>query len=119
MASYENPAAGVTAQSRYSNRQHLLIGTLICLSTLLLFLVFRSRMPAMVPLQLQAGGVGGNHVPRDALVFGFPIILSLVNLYRGLFLLKANGVRANSFYLIPVVAYLLAITTIVFALVLP
>jgi len=119
MAAYENSAQDVSAQSRYSNRQHLLISTLICLSTLLLFLAFRSRMPAMVPLQLQAGGVGGNHVPKDALVFGFPIILSIVNLYRGFFLLKAKGVRANSFYLIPVVAFLLAITTIVFALVLP
>lgn len=119
MTSYEHSAVEMTGQARYSNRQHLLIGTLICLSTMLLFLVFRSRMPAMVPLQLQAGGVGGNHVPRDALVFGFPIIMSLVNLYRGFFLLKANGVRANSFYLIPVAAVLLAITTIVFALVLP
>jgi len=117
MVSYAQ--SGVTGLSSSGKRQHLLIGTLICLATLLLFLSFRSRMPDLVPLQLQAGGVGGNHVPRDALVFGFPIIMALVNLYRGFFLLKANVVRAISFYLIPVAAFLLAITTIVFALVLP
>jgi len=118
MKSYDYAVTAPVGLSKDGKRRHLLISTLICLGTVLLFLVFRASMPAMVPLQLQAGGVGGNHIPRNALVFGFPVVLALVNLYRGFFLTKAKGVKANSFYLIPAAAVLLAITTIVFALVL-
>jgi len=119
MTSYENSAVGANELSIASKRQYLLYSTLACLATMLLFLVFRGSMPAMVPLQLQTGGVGGNHIPRDALVFGFPILMSLLNLGRGYVLLKANDVRVSSFYLIPVAAFLLAITLTIFALVLP
>ncbi|GHU57603.1 hypothetical protein AGMMS49975_23440 [Clostridia bacterium] len=99
-----------------NGKRHLIIGTAICAATMLLFLAFSSRLPENVPIQITIDGSAENTLPKPLFVFGMPVAFAVVNLIRGLSLSRKENATAYSFYIVPGIAILLSILTLVTAL---
>jgi hypothetical protein len=99
-----------------NGKMHLIIGTAVCAATMLMFLAFSSRLPDNVPIQITIDGFAGNTLPKPLFVFGMPVAFVAINLIRGLSLVKKENVATYSFYIIPGIAVLLSILTLVTAL---
>jgi uncharacterized membrane protein len=95
---------------------HLIIGTLICAATMLLFLAFSGRLPENVPLQITVDGSAGNSLPKSLVIFGLPVIFVVVNLIRCIPLSRKQNSSVFGFYIIPGIAVLLSIAIIWFNL---
>jgi len=105
----------VDAPQRASNlRTHLMIGTAICLATMLLFVAFRDALPAMVPLQFRLDGSTANHVPRDVFVFGVPVAFAAANLFFGSRFLNDAHAKPFWLYIAPAIVVAIAVFTIWF-----
>jgi len=99
-----------------NEKKHLIIGTVICAATMLLFLAFSSKLPDIVPIQIATDGSVGNTLPKPVLVFGMPIVFAVVNLVRGSTLARKEKTSAYRFYIVPGIAVLISIGTIILAL---
>jgi uncharacterized membrane protein len=99
-----------------NNKKHMLIGTIICASTMLLFLFFYKQLPTEVPLQITMDGSKGNALPKTLFVFGFPIIFVIVNLIKTISLVKNENISVYQFYLIPGIAIIISVLTLLLAL---
>jgi len=97
-------------------KKHLVIGTAICAATILLFLVFNNQLPDLVPVQISIGGSVGNALPKPLVVFGMPVVFAVVNIVRGLLLVQRENTPAYQYYIIPGIAVLYSIVTILWAL---
>ena len=97
-------------------KKHLVIGTVVCLATMLLFLAFYGKMPDSIPLQIRVDGSVGNAIPKPLLTFGMPVAFAVINLVRGLTLSQRDEAPAYGFYIVPGIAVLLSIVTVVMAL---
>jgi uncharacterized membrane protein len=95
---------------------HLIIGTAICAATMLLFLAFYNQLPESVPIQITIDGSVGNAIPKQLFVFGFPIIFVVVNLIKALQLARKENAPVCSFYIVPVIAVILSVLTLGFAM---
>ncbi len=91
---------------------HLIIGTVICAATTLLFLAFYNQLPESVPIQITIDGSAGNVLPKPVFVFGLPIIFVAVNLIKNLPRYKEKNTPAYSFYIIPGIAVVLSALTL-------
>lgn len=95
---------------------HLVAGTIICLATALVFVAFWDRLPASVPVQITADGSAGNTLPRAVVALGLPVVAALLNLYLTGRSRAEDGVRVYRFYVVPAVAVVLSVATVVMAL---
>jgi membrane-bound metal-dependent hydrolase YbcI (DUF457 family) len=99
-----------------NGKTHLIIGTIICAATMLLFLAFNGSLPENVPLQITDDGSVGNSLPKSLVVFGLPVIFVAVNLIRSIPLTRKQDASAFGFYIIPGIAVLLSIAILCMAL---
>ncbi|MEA4964613.1 MAG: DUF1648 domain-containing protein [Oscillospiraceae bacterium] len=89
--------------------KHLIIGSMICAATMLLFLAFGNQLPNHVPVQITIDGSVGNTLPKPLFIFGLPIVFTAVNLAKGWSLIRKQGASIYSFYIIPGIAVLLSV----------
>lgn len=99
-----------------NGKLHLIIGTAICLATMLLFLAFSNKLPERVPIQITASGSVGNTLPKPLFVFGVPVIFAVVNLIKGLSNAEKENPSIYSFYIIPGISILLSVAILWMAL---
>lgn len=99
-----------------NGKKHLIIGTVICAATMLLFLAFNSKLPETVPIQFTTDGSVGNTLPKTLLVFGLPVIFAVLNLIRGVSLARKEKISAYNYYIIPGVTVVVSIVIIFMAL---
>ena len=55
-------------------KKHIMIGSLICVATVLIFLVFWGKLPSDVPIHFDSNGNVNSVLPKTAVVFGTPAI---------------------------------------------
>ena len=94
-------------------KKHIMIGSLICVATVLIFLVFWGKLPSDVPIHFDSNGNVNSVLPKTAVVFGTPAIL---NVLSGFALMKKNEERTFMYYLIPVISIIVAVVILVLAL---
>lgn len=99
-----------------SNKIHIVLGTVICAATMLLFLAFNSKLPESIPIQITIDGSVGNTLPKPLFVFGLPVAFVAVNLIRSLSLAKKEDTSTYSFYIVPGIALLISAATLWLAL---
>jgi len=92
----------------HERRRHLFIGTVLALLPILLFWLFRDRLPDMVPMQFRFDGTAGNHIPRDGFIFGLPFIFAGVSWFFSRQFLGDAVYRPWKFYLVPALIWLLS-----------
>ena len=96
-------------------KKHIMIGSLICVATVLIFLVFWGKLPADVPIHFDSNGNANSVLPK-AVVFGIPAICAILNVFSGFTLMKKNEKRTFMYYLIPVISIIVAVVILVLAL---
>ena len=85
-------------------KKHIMIGSLICVATVLIFLVFWGKLPSDVPIHFDSNGNVNSVLPKTAVVFGTPAICAILNVLSGFALMKKNEERTFMYYLIPVIS---------------
>lgn len=63
------------------NLKHIIFGSLICVATIGLFLLFSGQLPDRIPVQVNIFGNVSRTMAKPLFIFGFPIFFALVNLY--------------------------------------
>ena len=56
-----------------SATKHIVISTILCALTLVVFLAFYNRLPASIPVHFDSTGVANSFWPRNVVVFGVPV----------------------------------------------
>lgn len=97
-------------------KKHIMIGSLICVATVLIFLVFWGKLPSDVPIHFDSNGDVNSALPKAAVVFGTPAICAILNVFSGFTLMKKNDERTFMYYLIPVISIIVAVVILVLAL---
>lgn len=97
-------------------KKHVIIGSVICLATVLILGLFWGKLPMDVPIHFDSAGNVNSTLPKPIVVFGIPVICALINGMASFSLIYKKEKRAFMFYLIPVIAVVLAIAIIVLAL---
>lgn len=97
-------------------KKHIMIGSLICVATVLIFLVFWEKLPSDVPIHFDSNGNVNSVLPKTAVVFGTPAICAILNVLSGFALMKKNEERTFMYYLIPVISIIVAVVILVLAL---
>ena len=95
-------------------KKHIMIGSLICVATVLIFLVFWGKLPSDVPIHFDSNV--NSVLPKTAVVFGTPAICAILNVLSGFALMKKNEERTFMYYLIPVISIIVAVVILVLAL---
>ena len=62
-------------------KKHIMIGSLICVATVLIFLVFWGKLPSDVPIHFDSNGNVNSGLPKTAVVFGTPAICAILNVF--------------------------------------
>lgn len=97
-------------------KKNVIIGSIICLATVAIFLIFWGRLPDQVPIHFDTSGNVNSTLSKPAFVFGFPIGSALLNLLAGYKLVKKEEKKLFMYYLFPLVAVIAAILALVLAL---
>ena len=90
-----------------SATKHIVISTILCALTLVVFLTFYNRLPASIPVHFDSAGVANSFWPRNVVVFGVPVACILLNLIAGIALTKKENTKSFMYYIIPVVAFII------------
>lgn len=98
--------------------KHLIISALLCLSTMVLFLIFWSQLPKNIPLQITLTGEAGTALPKSVVVFGMPLIFTAFSIFSNVQKVQREEEKILSYYYVPIIALILTIVTLFFALVL-
>ena len=97
-------------------KKHSMIGSVICVATVLIFLVVWGKLPSDVPIHFDSNGNVNSVLPKTAVVFGTPAICAILNVLSGFALMKKNEERTFMYYLIPVISIIVAVVILVLAL---
>lgn len=97
-------------------KKHVIIGSAICLATVLILGLFWGKLPMDVPIHFDSAGNVDSTLPKSIVVFGIPVICALINGVASFSLLHKQEKRKFMFYLIPVIAVVLAVAVIVLAI---
>ena len=71
-------------------KKHIMIGSLICVATVLIFLVFWGKLPNDVPIHFDSNGNVNSVLPKTAVVFGTPAICAILRNIRNVMIVR-NG----------------------------
>lgn len=97
--------------------KHVIISTLICLATMGVFLLMWDQLPDIVPLQIRYNGEVGTSLPKPVVVFGMPIILSIISLFLGINKTNDTNTKTISYYYVAFFAIFATVITLLFSLV--
>ena len=83
-----------------SATKHIVISTILCALTLVVFLAFYNRLPASIPVHFDSTGVANSFWPRNVVVFGV-----LLNLISGFTVRQKENAKPYMYYIMAVVAF--------------
>lgn len=95
-----------------SSTKHIIISTIVCALTLVIFLVFYNRLPESIPVHFDSAGNANSYWSRNIVVFGVPAACVLLNLLAGFYLKKQEDKAPFMFYIMPVVAVIATVVMI-------
>lgn len=101
--------------SNLSDKKHLIIGSLLCLATTVIFIVFGSKLPETVPVHWDSAGNVNGTIEKVYLTFGAPFAYLLINLIG---FIKFQNQKGNvwKYYIIPVSAIIISFLVIFLAI---
>ena len=88
-----------------SATKHIVISTVLCALTLVVFLAFYNRLPESVPIHFDSAGVANSFWPRNVVVFGVPVACVLLNLISGFTVSQKENAKPYMYYIMAVVAF--------------
>lgn len=88
-----------------SATKHIVISTILCALTLVVFLAFYNRLPASIPVHFDSTGVANSFWPRNVVVFGVPVACVLLNLISGFTVRQKENAKPYMYYIMAVVAF--------------
>lgn len=97
-------------------KKHVLIGSIICLATIFIFLIFWGKLPEEVPIHFDSSGNVNSTLPKVAVVFGVPVACTLLNIISGIALAVKQEKRVLFYYILPAIAIITTIVMLVLAL---
>ena len=86
-----------------SATKHIVISTILCALTLVVFLAFYNRLPASIPVHFDSTGVANSFWPRNVVVFGVPVACVLLNLISGFTVRQKENAKPYMYYIMAVV----------------
>lgn len=95
-----------------NHMKHKIIGTIICLATMGIFILFQDLLPDVVPVQITVSGEVGNTLPKSFVMFGIPLLFSFINLLQSMKLTMNPNTKPFYFYIFPLICVILAGVTI-------
>ncbi len=95
-----------------SSMKHIIISTVICALTLVIFLAFYSKLSESIPVHFDSAGNANSYWSRNIVVFGVPAACVLLNLLAGFYLKKQENKAPFMFYIIPVIAIIVTVVMI-------
>ena len=100
---------------RSSKIKHLIISSLLCLSTIIIFLTVGKNLPEVVPVHWDSSGNVNGSIAKAYLVYGAPIAYVLVNM-AVFYKFQDDKQGTWKYYLVPIVVILLTVMLILLAL---
>ena len=97
-------------------KKHIIVGSLICVATVLIFLIFWGKLPTDVPIHFDSSGNANSTLPKAVVVFGIPAICAILNVFSGFSLMKKKDERTFMYYLVPAISVVVAAVVLVLAL---
>ncbi len=91
-----------------SVKKHIIISTVLCALTLVLFIIFSGCLPESVPVHFDSEGNANSFWPRNVVVFGIPAFYVLLNLIIDASLIQHEKRKAYIFYIMPIVSFVIA-----------
>ena len=88
-----------------SATKHIVISTILCALTLVVFLAFYNRLPASIPVHFDSAGVANSFWPRNVVVFCVPVACVLLNLISGFTVRQKENAKPYMYYIMAVVAF--------------
>ena len=88
-----------------SATKHIVISTVLCALTLVVFLAFYNRLPESIPIHFDSAGVANSFWPRNVVVFGVPVACVLLNLISGFTVSQKENAKPYMYYIMAVVAF--------------
>ncbi len=95
---------------------HTIISSLICLLTMLIFLIFYTKLPNMIPVHWDTHGNVNNSISKQFVVFGFPFAYVLLNIIAAVGFIVKKEKNLIKLYIIPVIAIIMTIVVLVMGL---
>lgn len=87
-----------------SSKKHIIISTVLCALTLVVFLAFYGKLPKSIPVHFDSEGNANSYFPRNMIVFGVPAVSVLLNLLAAFKVNKQADKATFMFYIMPAVA---------------
>ncbi|AEY67206.1 DUF1648 domain-containing protein [Clostridium sp. BNL1100] len=97
-------------------KKKTIIGTVICILTMVIFLVFYKQLPADVPIHFDSKGNVNSSWPKEAVVFGIPLAFAVLNVFVSFALQKKGEKRDFMYYILPAASVVTTIIVLVLAL---
>ncbi len=97
-------------------KKNVIIGSVICFCTIIIFLAFYNKLPANVPIHFDSSGNANSTWPKEAVVFGVPVVAILLNMIAAYSLQKKEEKRTFMYYIIPAIAVITTIVILILAL---
>ena len=101
-----------------SATKHIVISTVLCALTLVVFLAFYNRLPESIPIHFDSAGVANlvnkksgvagianSFWPRNVVVFGVPVACVLLNLISGFTVSQKENAKPYMYYIMAIVAF--------------
>jgi uncharacterized membrane protein len=88
-----------------SSKKHIIIGTLLCMMTMVIFLLFYGKLPESIPVHFDSAGNPNSFWPRNAVVIGVPVVCVLLNFIAGFSITKRQDKKIYMFYIVPILAF--------------
>ena len=88
-----------------SATKHIVISTVLCALTLVVFLAFYNRLPESIPIHFDSAGVANSFCPRNVVVFGVPVACVLLNLISGFTVSQKENAKPYMYYIMAIVAF--------------
>lgn len=87
-------------------KKHIIISTVLCALTLVVFLIFYGSLPESIPIHFDSTGAANSFWPRNVVVFGVPAVCVLLNLISGFALTKKENTKPYMYYILTAVAFI-------------
>ncbi len=91
-----------------SSKKHIIISTVLCALTLVVFLAFYGKLPKSIPVHFDSEGNANSYFPRNMIVFGVPAGSVLLNLLAAYKVNKRADKATFMFYIMPAIAVVTA-----------
>ncbi|MTK10047.1 MAG: DUF1648 domain-containing protein [Hungatella sp.] len=97
-------------------KRRTIIGTVICILTMVIFLIFYNKLPDQVPIHFDSKGNVNSYWPKRAVVFGLPVIFELLNIIASYSLRIKGENRECMYYIVPAISIVTTVVILILGL---